>query len=69
MLKGQSYDKTRLEIVHAPAVVTGNDVPTEAVRKMTDSSLVKGLDLLASDDEAQAFVSTEPPARCWSERT
>ena len=58
VLKGQSYDKTRLEIVHAPAVVTGNDVATEAVRKMTDSSLVKGLDLLASDDEAQAFVST-----------
>ena len=58
VLKGQSYDKTRLEIVHAPAVVTGNDVPTEAVKKMTDSSLVKGLDLLASDDEAQAFVST-----------
>ncbi len=27
VLKGQSYDKTRLEIVHAPAVVTGNDVP------------------------------------------
>ena len=41
VLKGQSYDKTRLEIVHAPAVVTGNDVPTEAVRKRDSSILLR----------------------------
>lgn len=58
VLKGQTYDATRLTIVHAPDVVTNNDVPTDAIRTKKNSSLVKGLELLASDDEAQAFVST-----------
>ena len=58
VLKGQSYDASRLTIVNAPDVVTNNDVPTDAVRTKKDSSLVKGLELLATDDEAQAFVST-----------
>ena len=58
VLKGQSYDASRLTVVNAPDVVTNNDVPTDAVRTKRDSSLVKGLELLATDDEAQAFVST-----------
>lgn len=58
VLKGQSYDASRLTVVNAPDVVTNNDVPTDAVRTKKDSSLVKGLELLATDDEAQAFVST-----------
>ncbi len=58
VLKGQSYDASRLTVVHAPDVVTNNDVPTDAVRTKKESSLVKGLELLATDDEAQAFVST-----------
>lgn len=58
VLKGQSYDAYRLTVVHAPDVVTNNDVPTDAVRTKKESSLVKGLELLATDDEAQAFVST-----------
>lgn len=58
VLRGQSYDASRLTVVHAPDVVTNNDVPTDAVRTKKESSLVKGLELLATDDEAQAFVST-----------
>ncbi len=58
VLKGQSYDASRLTVVHAPDVVTNNDVPTDAVRTKKESSLVKGLELLATDDDAQAFVST-----------
>lgn len=58
VLKGQSYDASRLTVVNAPDVVTNNDVPTDAVRTKKESSLVKGLELLATDDEAQAFVST-----------
>lgn len=57
VLKGQVYDAGRLEILHASDVVTNSDVPTAAIKTKKDSSLVKGLDLLASDDDAAAFVS------------
>lgn len=57
VLRGQVYDAGRLEILHASDVVTNSDVPTAAIKTKKDSSLVKGLDLLASDDDAAAFVS------------
>lgn len=47
----------RLEIVDAPEIITCDMPPVEAVRKMKNSSLVKGLNLLMSDPEAKAFVS------------
>lgn len=47
----------RLEIVDAPEIITCDMPPVEAVRKMKNSSLVKGLNLLTSDPEAKAFVS------------
>lgn len=48
----------RIEIVHAPDVITNDDVPTEAIRNKPNSSLVAAIDRLNSDDEAKAFVST-----------
>ena len=57
VLDGQRYDAERVEIVHAPDVVTNDDVPTTAIKTKKDSSLVKGLELLASDDDAAGFVS------------
>ena len=47
----------RLEIVDAPEIITCDMPPVEAMRKMKNSSLVKGLNLLTSDPEAKAFVS------------
>ncbi len=47
----------RLEIVDAPDVITCEMPPVEAVRKMRNSSLVKGLNLLNTDPDAKAFVS------------
>ena len=47
----------RLEIFDAPEIITCDMPPVEAVRKMKNSSLVKGLNLLTSDPEAKAFVS------------
>ena len=47
----------RLEIIDAPEIITCDMPPVEAVRKMKNSSLVKGLNLLTSDPEAKAFVS------------
>ena len=56
-LEGHTYDVARLEIVHAPEVITNDDVPTTAVKAKKDSSIVKGLELLASDPDALGFVS------------
>ena len=41
VLAGQSYDVTRLEIVHAPEVITNDDAPTNAIREKKESSIVK----------------------------
>ncbi len=57
LLANETYDKTRLEILDAKEVISNEESPTEAIRKKADSSIVKGLRLLNTDDEAQAFVS------------
>ena len=58
VLEGEKYDASRVEILHAPDVITNEDVPTTAIKAKKDSSLVKGLELLASYDEAAGFVSS-----------
>ena len=37
-LEGKTYDKSRLEIIHAPDIITNDDVPTEAIKRKKDSS-------------------------------
>lgn len=49
-------DLSRIEIVHASDVVTGEDHPTDAIRKKKDSSMVVGLKLL-KEDKLDAFIS------------
>ncbi len=56
-LEKYKYDATRVEIVHCTEVITGDDIPTQAVRTKKDSSLVVGLDLLRNDPEVGGFVS------------
>lgn len=56
-LKGITYPAERIEILDAPEIITNNDVPTEAVRKKRQSSIVAGLRRLSEDNEAHAFVS------------
>ena len=56
-LAGKTYDVARLEIVHAPEVISNDEVPTTAVKTKKESSVVKGLELLASDPDALGFVS------------
>lgn len=56
-LAGKTYDVARLEIVHAPEVISNDEVPTTAVKTKKESSIVKGLELLASDSDALGFVS------------
>lgn len=45
-----NLDKQRLEIVDAKEVITNLDVPTEAIRHKTESSLVKAFEALRRDD-------------------
>ena len=48
----------RTEIVHAPDEISCNDKPTEAIRKKTDSSLFRAIELLKSDGGYNAVVSS-----------
>ncbi|MGN1234798.1 MAG: phosphate acyltransferase PlsX, partial [Christensenellaceae bacterium] len=51
------YDASRVEVVHCSEVIDMNDVPTEAVKKKKDSSLVKGMWMLKKDDSIGAIVT------------
>lgn len=47
----------RIEISHAPDVISNDDVPTEAIRRKKESSLVRAFDLLKENDDIVALVS------------
>ncbi len=51
------YDKSRLEVVDAPEVITNNESPTEAVKQKPNSSLVKAFDTLKQNDDVVGLVS------------
>ncbi len=55
-LEKYDYDKERVQFLHATEVISCEEQPTEAVKKKTDSSLVKGC--LALGEDADALVST-----------
>ena len=50
-------NRKRIEIIDCDEVITNDDVPTVAIRKKTNSSLVVGLKELKEDPEAAAFIS------------
>ena len=47
----------RIEIVEAPDIISNDDVPTEAIRRKKESSLVKAFDLLKENEDVVALVS------------
>lgn len=51
-----SYDQARIAVVHAEQVIGTDEVPTIAIRRKKDSSLVVGLNLV-KNGEADALVS------------
>ncbi len=55
-LAGCEYDPDRLEIIHAQDVITNDDKPVQAIKKMKESSLVKALQLTA-EGYGQGFIS------------
>ncbi|MGI6150763.1 MAG: phosphate acyltransferase PlsX [Christensenellales bacterium] len=56
LAKHPDADLNRVEIRHAPDVITNNEHPVNAVRRKKDSSLVKALEAVANK-EAEVFVS------------
>ncbi len=48
----------RLEIVHAPDVITGEDKPTDAIRLKKESSMMKAVRLLQENEDIRGMVTT-----------
>lgn len=57
LLTEYGYQGDRVEIIDAPDVITNNDVPTEAIRRKKDSSLVVAFKTLNTDSECVALIS------------
>lgn len=55
-LNKYKYNPEQIKIVHASEVIENEDAPVRAVRTKTDSSLVKGLELVKTG-EAELFIS------------
>lgn len=47
----------RIEISHAPDVISNHDVPTDAIRHKKDSSLVRAFDILKEREDVVGLVS------------
>ncbi len=48
----------RIEILHAPDVITGEDKPTDAIRLKRDSSMIKAISMLRKEPDIAGLVST-----------
>lgn len=48
---------SRIEIIDASDVITNDDSPTDAIKKKTESSMVKAFDALKERDDVQGIVS------------
>lgn len=51
------YKGNKLEIVHAPEVISCNESPTMAIRRKKDSSLVSALDILKTREDVIGMIS------------
>ena len=57
-LKGREYAASRLCVLHAPEVITCEEQPTAAVRQKKESSLMKAVELLRTDESVHGLVTT-----------
>lgn len=55
-LQKYSYNKDKIKVVNATEIIETCDVPTIAIKKKKDSSMVVGLNLL-KEEKAEAFIS------------
>ena len=47
----------RIEIIHAPDIVDGNDKPTDAIRLKRNSSMMRSISVLREREDVEAMVS------------
>lgn len=57
-LAKHEYNGDRIEIVHAPEVITGEDKPTDAIRLKRESSMIKAVSMLRKEPDIAGLVST-----------
>ena len=57
-LERLGYQGDKIEIVHAPEVITGEDKPTDAIRLKKESSMIKAIAMLRKEPEISGVVST-----------
>ena len=57
-LEKLDHDGDRIEIVHAPDIITGEDKPTDAIRLKRESSMVKAIAMLRKEPDISGVVST-----------
>ena len=53
----QETMRERIEILHAPDAISGEDKPTDAIRLKKDSSMVRAFQILRDDPAVSALVS------------
>jgi glycerol-3-phosphate acyltransferase PlsX len=51
------YTSDRIEIIHAPDIITNNDHPAQAIRQKPSSSIVVAYDYLRKNDDAIGLIS------------
>lgn len=56
ILKKRKFYSPRLKIKHAPDVIDDNDIPTKAIKKKKESSMVLGFNML-KEKKGDAFLS------------
>lgn len=60
LLEKSSSPRDRVEIVHTTEVISGEEIPTNAVRHKPDSSMMRSIRLLREDGDVGAIVSLGP---------
>lgn len=56
-LKELEFESDKIEIVHAPEIITNDDVPTKAIKEKTNSSLAVAFDILKKDEDVVGLIS------------
>lgn len=56
-LEGKEYDRDRIEIVHAPEVISCDEVPTAAIKQKKESSLMKAVELVRTDETVHGMIT------------
>ena len=57
ILEGKDFDKSRLEIVDAPEVITNEDSPILAIRTKKNSSMVNAMRILRDTEDAPVMIT------------